>query len=733
MTTESLALSFFVTAPHGAEDLLVDELRALGLESKPQVGGAPFRGSLEDGLRACLWLRTASRVLLELAELPAEDGDRLYAGVRAIDWTLHIEPGATFAIQASGTGSIGHSHFAALRVKDAIVDQLRERWGERPDIDTREPDISLRVHLRGDRARLSLDLGGEGLHRRGYRVEQGVAPLRENLAAAVLLRAGWNAETGLRTSLLDPFCGAATLLIEAAWIAADVAPALQRRRFGFERWPQRDDSIWPRLVADAERRRAAGLARLATRGPLLGFDADGRTIRAAIACIEAAGLRGRVHVERRDLAELTPPAGEPGLIVTNPPWGERIGTRRELERLYASLGALLRERFVGWEVALLAGDPGLGRFLGISAHHRNVLDDGPIAAQVLRLRVEPTPERPPQEPKPRSAGATSFANRLVKNRKKLKAWLERESISCYRLYDADIPEYNVAVDLYRAAANEIGEVEQLHAHVQEYAPPRTIDPEQARNHLREALAVIREDLELPRERVHFKRRERQRGRSQYEKLDHAGQEFVVREGPAQLLVNFEDYLDTGLFLDHRPIRAKLRELAADRRVLNLFCYTGSASIHAALGGARSTTSVDLSRTYLDWAQRNFALNRLEAVAAGLGEGGRHRLIRSDVLDWLSRPTIERWELIFCDPPSYSNSKRMDGDFDVQRDHANLIMRCVDRLAPGGLLVFSTNLRSFELRLRGHANVTIEDWTKPSIPKDFERSERIHHCYLIRPT
>ncbi|MFV8753591.1 bifunctional 23S rRNA (guanine(2069)-N(7))-methyltransferase RlmK/23S rRNA (guanine(2445)-N(2))-methyltransferase RlmL [Nannocystaceae bacterium ST9] len=727
-------LEFFVTAPHGAEDLLVDELRALGIETKPRVGGTSFRGTLEDGMRAALWLRTASRLLLELAELPAEDGDRLYAAARTIDWTEQLEPGATFAVQASGTGHIDNSHFAALRVKDAIVDQLRERWGERPDVDIAEPDLALRVHLRGDRARLSLDLGGEGLHRRGYRVEQGAAPLRENLAAAVLLRAGWTGEG----TLLDPFCGSATLLIEAAWLAADVAPGLQRRRWGFTRWPGRDEATWKRLVGEAERRRSEGLARLAGRSPLLGFDADSRTIRAAIACIEAAGLRGRVHVERRELADLVAPAGEPGLIVCNPPWGERIGTRRELERLYASFGALLRERFVGWEVALLAGDPGLGRFLGMTAHRRNVLHDGPIAAQILRIHVEPAgPPRPPPEAKPRSEGAAAFANRLHKNRKKLASWLEREGVGCYRLYDADIPEYNLALDLYRVEPEGSGPGESeplVHAHVQEYAPPRQLDPEKARLHLREALAVIREDLELPRERVHLKRRERQRGRSQYEKLDQAGQEFVVREGPARFLVNFEDYLDSGLFLDHRPLRARLRELAADKRMLNLFCYTATASIHAALGGARSTTSVDLSRTYLEWAERNFALNRMPVAQAESSHGpmARHRLLRADVIDWLSRPSHERWDLIFCDPPSYSNSKRMQHDFDVQRDHPDLIARCLDRLAPGGLLVFSTNLRSFELAPRRLASdVEIEDWTKPSIPKDFERSERIHRCFLLR--
>lgn len=736
MTTFAL----FATAPHGAEDLLVDELRALGIEAKARVGGASFEGSLADGLRASLWLRTASRLLLEIAELAADDGEVLYASVRALDWTAHLERGATFAVQASGTGAIAidNSHYAALRVKDAIVDQLRERWGERPDVDTQSPDLWLRVHLQGSRAKLSLDLGGEGLHRRGYRVEQGAAPLRENLAAAVLLRSGWSASS--EQTLLDPFCGSATLLIEAAWIAADVAPGLARRRTGFARWPGRDDAAWAKLVDEAEQRRALGLARLAKRSALLGFDADSRTIRAAIACIEAADLRGRVHVERRDLADLVAPPGPPGLIVCNPPWGERLGTRRELERLYAEFGALLRERFEGWEVALLAGDPGLGRFLGISAHRRNVLHDGPIAAQILRMRVDAAATRKarPTEPaeRVRSEGASAFANRLAKNRKKLANWLARERIDCHRLYDADIPEYNLAIDLYREEPSREAPSSEapgrLHAHVQEYAPPRTIDPETARTHLREALQVIRDDLELTRDQVHLKRRERQRGRGQYEKLDVAGQEIVVREGPVRLLVNLDDYLDTGLFLDHRPLRAKLRELAVGKRMLNLFCYTATASVHAAQAGAHSTTSLDLSRTYLEWAERNFALNGITAVqAASHAQPGRHRLIRTDALEWLARASHERWDLIFCDPPSYSNSKRMQGDFDVQRDHGDLIERCVDRLAPGGLLIFSCNLRTFSLAPRIVDRFAVEDWTKPSIPKDFERSERIHRCFWIR--
>jgi 23S rRNA (guanine2445-N2)-methyltransferase / 23S rRNA (guanine2069-N7)-methyltransferase len=743
---------FFATAPPGAEDLLAAEVEDLARDLagdlagavEPRRGGVSFRGPLALGYRVCLWSRVAGRVLLRLAEFGAANADALYEGARAVAWSEHLARGRSFAISAAGRpapgGDIDNTHFAALRVKDGLVDHLRERWGSRPDVDLDNPDLRLRLHLRKDRATLSVDLAGEGLHRRGYRVASVAAPLRENLAAAVLLRAGWAG----RPAFVDPMCGSGTFLIEAAWLAADVAPGLLRERWGFEGWAGHDPGIWAQLREEAEARRAAGLGGALPR--LLGYDAEPTSVRAALACIEAAGLRGHIHVERRALAEVEAPkldgpdTGEPGekpLLVCNPPWGERLGNRRELESLYAAFGRLMRERFVGWEAAILVGDPSLGRALGIRARRRNVLHDGPIAAQILRLEV-PAPrqgeargsregEAARPEPRPRSEGATAFANRLAKNHKKLRSYLEREQVSCYRLYDADIPEYNFAVDIYTEADTGL-----VHAHVQEYAPPRSVDEADARRRRGEALAVIREDLELPRARVHLKRRERQRGRKQYAKLGESGNEFVVAEGPTRLWVNLDDYLDTGLFLDHRPVRAKLREAAAGKRVLNLFCYTASVSVHAALGRATATTSVDLSRTYLEWAARNFALNGLTAV--GPDERPRrkviHELVRADVLAWLREQGARRWDLIFCDPPSFSNSKRMAATLDVQRDHVDIIRRCVALLRPQGELWFSTNLRKFSLDREGLRGLEVEE-LRGSVPPDFGRRGDIHQCWVIR--
>lgn len=738
-----MSYDFFATAPRGAEDLLVTELIALGVEApKQRLGGVAFAGPLELGYRACLWSRIASRVLLTIAQIPAFDGDALYEGAKAIAWEHHLAPGATFAIAAAGRAALGsgidNTHFAALRVKDGLVDQLREHRGERPNVELDAPDLRLRLHLAGERATLSVDLAGEGLHRRGYRVASVAAPLRENLAAAVLMRAGW---TGREPACVDPMCGSGTLLIEAAWIAADIAPGLLRERFGLVGWAGHDPALWAKLEAEAEDRRTAGLAAKLPR--LIGYDAEPEAVRAALACVDAAGLHKLVHIEKRSLATVeapqldqTKPSPErvPGLVVCNPPWGERLGTHRELESLYAALGRQLRERFPAWNAAILTGEPSLGLALGIRAKRRNVLHDGPIECQILRLELDADPSaaavnlRPESPPRERSEGARSFANRLSKNRKKLKAYLRREQVSCYRLYDADIPEYNLAVDLYESADTRL-----VHAHVQEYAPPKTVDEVAARRRRIEALAVIREDLDLPRERVHLKRRERQKGRKQYEKLDDSGHEFVVAEGPARFWVNLDDYIDTGLFLDHRPIRRTLRELAAGKQFLNLFAYTGAATVHAAHGRATSTTTVDMSRTYLEWAGRNLALNGFSSEGLdGPPRRGRiaHELVQADVLEWLREQGSRRWDLIFCDPPSFSNSKRMQRTLDVQRDHVELIRRCVALLRPDGVLVFSTNLRKFALDQDELAGLEVVQMSG-TVPPDFGRNRGIHHVWLIR--
>jgi len=754
-------LDLFITAPRGTADLLLAELAALGAQdARERIGGVACRGDLEFACRALWWSRIANRVLVVLDRFPAPDGDALYAGVRALDWAAQLDITGTLAVDAVCSRSqLTHSRFVAQRTKDAIVDTLRTPDGQRPTVDTDDPDLRVNVYIDRDEAQLALDLAGTSLHRRGYRTSQGAAPLKENLAAALLIRAGWPALAADGAPLVDPMCGAGTLLIEAASIAGDIAPGLLRGEDFRPRWRGHDAALWQQLASEAGARRDAGRACLPS---IVGYDADPAAVQNAWENIARAALRGVVHVERRDLGDATPvaPGTRPGLVICNPPYGERLqprpapatvwprdrvsrmpAVRRDdghardagLDALYRELGRVLRTCYAGWDAAVLIGDPPLGLALGIKARRTHTVWNGALECRLLRLRVTPeflAPDVPPgsarvvravQRLAARDApasGAAMFANRLRKNLQATTRWARRAGVSCYRLYDADMPEYALAIDVYTACADGTRWL-----HVQEYAAPATIDTTRARARLDEALGMLPEVLDVPVEHIVFKRRERQRGTAQYERLASEGNLIEVAEDGLRFLVNLRDYLDTGLFLDHRTTRALLRGKSRDRDVLNLFCYTGTASVHAAAGGARSTTSVDMSATYLRWAERNLALN-------GFGPPA-HQILQADCVATLAAPPTRQYGLIFLDPPSFSNSKRMRDTLDVQRDHVTLIRQCVARLVPAGELVFSTNLRRFNLDRAALAGLVIEDISRATLPEDFKRDARIHQCFVIR--
>ncbi len=720
--------NFFATAPRHLESLLADELLGLGLgEVKEARSGARFSGPLADAYRACLWSRIANRVLLPLASFPVVDSATLYAGASTIPWEEHLSARGTFAVQFDGAeGGISHTQFGALRVKDAIVDRFRERSGERPSVDRECPDVRVQAYLHRGQATLSLDLSGDSLHLRGYRRQGSAAPLKENLAAAILLRSAWPELAREGAALLDPLCGSGTLCIEGALIAADMAPGILRDHWGMTGWLGHEDGVWQALLVEARERRAVGLARFdAAKTSIRGYDRDPAAIRAALDNLQRAGLTGRVHVERRDLNHAAPGReGDRGLVVANPPYGERLGAASELPGLYGLLGTVLRERFHGWRAAIFTGNPDLGRELGLRAKGYHSLYNGPIPCRLLHFDVSEenflTHQPRPLPVEQRGPGAKMLANRLRKNFKHLEKWRQRGQVTCYRLYDADLPEYAIALDSYETVTGE------RIANVQEYEAPASIDPRDARRRLREALGVISEVLEIPADRLFFRVRRRQKGKDQYERLDSQRRFFQVQEKGLSFLVNFEDYLDTGLFLDHREVRRLIGELALGRRFLNLFGYTGAASVHAAAGGALGTTTVDLSRTYLDWAGRNLALN---------GFGARdHELIQADCLRWpREQAGHRRWGLILLDPPSFSVSKRMTETLDVQRDHLALIQDAARLLEPGGILIFSNNLRRFRLEreaLEGLGGLAIQNITAATLPKDFARNPRMHNVWRI---
>ena len=710
----------FVNCPKGLESLLREEILALGATAaRETVAGVYAAGDNALPYRLCLWSRLANRVLLPLASFDVNSADTLYQGAGEIPWHEQFDIDTTFAVDFAGrSNAVRHSKFGAQRIKDAVVDQFQRRTGKRPNVDPRNPDIRINAYLSKGKIAIGLDLSGGSLHRRGYRLAMVPAPLKENLAAAILLRAGWPDVVAGGGGLIDPMCGSGTLLIEAAMMAADIAPGLQREHFGFHAWKGFDAVTWDQLVAEARARRQAGLARPLPE--IRGYDKDARAVAAAKENIEAIGLEQVVRVSAKPLSALKQPTHReivPGLILTNPPYGERWGEIDELRPLYKALGELAKAEFPGWTLGVFTGNPDLAGELRLRSDKTYNLYNGTIPARLLMFSLRDRAEQSAERDKPRelSDNVRMLVNRLQKNTRRLKSWLKRDAVSCYRLYDADIPEYAVAIDIY---GDRI--------HVQEYAPPVDVDANLARRRLGEVRQALHHLYPESREAMIIKERRRQAGDSQYQPLtswEAKGKgAFVVTEGPAKVEVNLSDYLDTGLFLDHRPVRQRIREMARGTRFLNLFCYTAVATVQAALGGAKESLSLDMSNSYLDWARRNFDINGMD--------GARHRLERADCVQWLARATGE-YDLIFLDPPTFSNSKKMEEVLDVQRDHVALIDNAMALLAPGGTLIFSNNFRRFKMAEEITGRYQVEDITASTIPPDFERNRKIHNCWLIK--
>ena len=979
------------------------ELVAFGAsDARERSTGVAFSGSLAVAYRACLWSRVANRVFLEVARFDVADAEAFYRAVRSIDWTEHLGPNATLACDFSGHHpSITHTHFGALKLKDAIVDSVREGRAWRPSVELDRPSVRVHAHANNTQITVSLDLAGESLHRRGYRGAAGEAPLKENVAAGVLMRSGWPEMAAQGAPFLDPMCGSGTFVIEAALIAADRAPGLDREYFGFLGWAGHDDEVWRQVLVDAQSRARAGREGALSRGlvgALRGQDRDPSAVRNARANADRAGVRELVVFEVRALKDAAPaprasprravdpaprdgapdaagiwasaaarvepadavegaegvgavdsalgddatnaagiwaaaasrvaradaargqedPAtrdadratgaaigsatedaegggavegaegggaagagagystqvmagaaargadrmveaaaagaevngaagagvggaagaggggaagvgvgGAAGLVCTNPPYGVRLEDRETARAVHRELGVVLRERFQGWNAAVLTGSPEFGLELGIRAHRTHTVWNGAIECRLLRMKVETGSAREPgrlgkgDTDLRNTPGAQMFANRLAKNLKKQQPWADRSGISCYRLYDADMPEYAFAIDVYRTLAepssapaaassrqsaptppgaatvwHQAGMVRQaavapargtpsaaparLEAaaapargappppptlpgaataptrdsssstgaqarglssssqppsagtntltwlYVQEYAAPSEIELEAVRRRRGEALSTLSDVTGVAPDRIRIRTRRKTKRGDQYSKVQESADFHVVLEDGLKFLVNFDDYLDTGLFLDHRKTRARLRAAASGKRFLNLFAYTCTASVYAAAGGAASTTSVDMSNTYLNWAQRNFELN-------GLGPD-RNGLVQADCLVWLEDNAArakERYDLIFIDPPTFSNSKRMEGVLDVDRDHPTLIDGCARLLAPGGLIVFSTNSQRFRLNESLTQRYDVVDISTKTLPHDFERNPRIHRCFEVR--
>ncbi|MEX6002812.1 bifunctional 23S rRNA (guanine(2069)-N(7))-methyltransferase RlmK/23S rRNA (guanine(2445)-N(2))-methyltransferase RlmL [Providencia vermicola] len=697
--------SLFASTARGLEELLKSELEALGAsQCKIAQGGVYFQADERVMYQSLLWSRLASRILLPLNEFDVYSDLDLYLGVQAIDWTEIFSVNDTFSVHFSGTNDeICNSQYGALKVKDAIVDCFVRKLDQRPDVARQQPDIRVNVYLNKERASVALDLSGDALHIRGYRDLAGQAPLKENLAAAIINRSGWQKDT----PLVDPMCGSGTLLIEAAMIAADRAPGLYREHWGFYAWSKYNPELWRELITEAQVRFRQGLKETTSR--FYGVDIDKRVLDMARSNARRAGVQELISLNQGDAAMLENPVktDHKGTILSNPPYGERLESEPALIALHSQLGRVVKSRFPGWRLSIFSASPELLSCLQLRSEREFKAKNGPLECVQKNYVLAETPSETVGEISP------DFANRLRKNHKKFSKWAKQQGVDCYRVYDADLPEYNVAVDIYGDKVV-----------IQEYAPPKTVDERKARQRLFDVITATMNVLQLSSNQLVLKTRQRQKGKQQYEKLAQKEDFFLVQEYNAKMLVNLTDYLDTGLFLDHRIARRMLGQMSRGADFLNLFCYTGSATVHAGLGGAKSTTSVDMSRTYLEWAEKNLQANGLT--------GRQHRLVQADCLNWLAN-SHEQFDLIFIDPPTFSNSKRMDGTFDVQRDHIQLISHLKRMLRRGGTIMFSNNKRGFKMDSEALSDLGLqaEEITAKTRSEDFARNRQIHNCWLIR--
>lgn len=737
----------------GLEAIVKRELISLGFDPRvEQPGRISFDGDWHAVAKANVWLRTADRILIEVQKFQAADFDTLYDTVKAFDWSELLPSHAHFPVTGRSRLSQLTSVPAVQRsVKRAVVESLKHYHGV--DVLPEDgPTYKIDVALLKDEATLTIDTTGPSLHKRGYRKLTGTAPLKETMAAALVILSVWNPER----VLLDPFCGTGTIPIEAALIGLNIAPGLNRD-FSFCQWPNVPDSVLSTVKRDAVS--AQSNDRQLT---IMGTDIDSDALEMARFHARKAGVENQIHFQQKAFEDFRSKR-EYGCVVTNPPYGERLEDTEDLLPLYQSIPMVL-QRVPTWSVFLLTNMP---RFEGIvqrTANRRRKLFNGRIECTYFQFlgprppRIQSpekhtpndSPDRPQssqtaiptkpvevknEEPKPtarRKANpedappvfgglrdqdrqqAELFRNRLVKRARHLRRWPTRKNINCFRLYERDIPEIPLVVDRYGDSI-----------HITRYDRPHDRDLARDAAWLELMQKTAASTLEIPIQKVFVKHRHQER--QQHAKVDSRRRMSEVQEGDLKFLVNLSDYIDTGLFLDHRNLRRIVREQSSGKDFLNLFAYTGSFTVNAALGEAHSTTTVDLSKNYLDWARENLKLNGLD--------GPQHQFVAQDAIDFLklaAKDPQQRYDLAVVDPPTFSNSKRTESDWDVQQRHVELLNLTRQVMRPGGVVFFSTNYRRFKLdasRLRG---LDYREISKQTVPEDF-RNKRIHRCWQMNVT
>ena len=765
-TSSTKPLTLIAACAFGIEAIVKRELIALGYDAKvAQPGRVAFAGDWIDVCKTNVWLRTADRVLVKVLEFPSADFDALFDTIRDHEWSELIA--ADSQIHVTGRSRLSQlSSVPAIQrtTKKAIVESLQRGHGtnELPETGAL---YKIDVALLNDTATLTLDTTGDSLHKRGYRKLTGRAPIKETLAATMIDLSVWKPER----MLVDPFCGTGTIPIEAAMIGMNIAPGI-KRDFVSSDWPQTGKQNWDIVVEEAK-----SMIRPDVDLQIIGSDIDEESLSMARYHAKQAGVEKQIHFRQQPFQEFTSKQ-KYGCMVTNPPYGERLQDIEEVRPIYEGFPSVL-QKLQTWSLYLITNVPKLEAIFQKTATRRRKLFNGRIEctyfqylgprppkgyfdddyvetdqpnskdtseevetfAATVSDEQDTTPIAKSDETsvwaiaKAKRSSQTSskaevspifgglaakdheqaelFRSRLIKRARHLRRWPSKRGISCFRIYERDIPEIPLVVDRYED-----------HLHITEYERPHERDRGRHAAWLELMRTTAAEALDVVPEKSFLKSRDHDA--RQYEKLDNQKRQIKVYEAGLKFLVNLTDYVDTGLFLDHRITRLMVHGEAKGTRFLNLFAYTGSFTVYAADAGAESTVTVDLSKNYLQWAEDNLKVNKLA--------GPQHTFIATDCMNFLQEAVSRKqtFDLIVVDPPTYSNSKRTEEDWDVQRRHVEMLNLIAQLLSPGGVVYFSTNFRRFkfhESELTGYQ--MIREISKQTVPEDF-RNKRIHRCWRL---
>ena len=721
------------------QDAALNEALSLGIRNaKSIMGGIEFESDMDTAIDYCLWSHFSTRVLLRIYEKNGlKNIDDIRKESENVPFDDYFTADDTFCVTSTIHSCLHLKSTMLLSqvVKDGVCDRQRILFKKRSYIDKENPDFIVHVHVEKEKVQWYIDFSGPSLCKRHYRVRNTPIYLQEHTSYALLYRSGYlkDLNNDNKRVLIDPFCGSGTILIEAALALINFPVGLiDKDRYNFLHFKNFDNDLYnekvDKLLDKAKKNHEEFIKTHGSKPLLFGFDSDADAIDAACLNAKKAGVDDLIYfscipIEKLDFKNIDCLNDiSSGYIITDPPYNDRVKVEN-IGAIYVSFGEFLIKNCASFNVSILTGDSELLRFIPLKTDKTNTIMNSSIKCTFASYYIKSNEEREKEEQLkaerqndllslPLSSGAKMVYNRLEKNKKSLRKFLKNSGITCYRLYDADMNEYSAAVDVY----------EDKYIVVQEYQKGKNVDESNAVRRLGELKLALCKLYSLPMDNIYVKMRKKQKGVLQYEKISQRNENFIVHESGLKFIVNFSDYLDTGLFLDHRFIRNYIAQNAKDKRFLNLFCYTATATCYAHSGGALSSVSVDASQTYINRGKENLRINNL-------GKNNSY-FVKSDCFQYLKHlKDNDIFDLVFFDPPTFSNSKDRRV-FDVQKDHSAMINLILDHLSSDGEIIFSCNFREFKMDKAVEYFADVEDITLRSIDEDF-RDKKIHKAYIIR--